>query len=101
MKLRHYLGLSLRMYFTIVKYSIFLDVILFAVLSNSNCPSAVCLIIFIGYIIVWMTIMLSIKCPKCNTKLTETYSIFSKYYRGGFHKVPKTCPCCGLNLDEV
>ena len=101
MKLRHYLGLSLRMYFTIVKYSIFLDIILFAVLSNLGCPSTLCFIIVIGYLILWMIIMLNIKCPKCNTKLTETYSVFSKYYKGGFHKVSQKCPCCGLDLDEV
>ena len=101
MKLRQILGLSLRESFIILRYSVFLDVILLALFSIMEFSSTFCLIFFIGYIIVWMIIMKSFKCPKCNTKLTETYSIFSKYYKGGFHKVPKKCPCCGQDLDEV
>ncbi|MBP5359486.1 MAG: hypothetical protein J6Y69_09965 [Treponema sp.] len=101
MKLRQIIGISIRESFIISKYSIFLDVILLALFSNLEFSSTFCLIFFIGYIVVWMIIMQSYKCPKCNTKLTETYKVFSKYYKGGFHKVPQNCPCCGLNLDEV
>ena len=101
MNLRQKLGLSLRTYFIIIRYSVFLDVLLLALLSNSGCSSSFCFIFFIVFLIIWMAIIYNIKCPKCKTRLTETYSVFSKYYRGGFHAVPKTCPCCGLNLDEV
>lgn len=101
LKLRQIIGLSLRESFIIHKYSIFLDVILLAFFSMLGFSSTFCLIFFIAYFVIWIIITQSFKCPKCNTKLTETYSIFSKYYKGGFHRVPQKCPCCGQDLDEV
>ncbi len=102
MKLRYYLGLSLRIYFGIILFVCPFAAFFFCLFLhlsglsfNVSCIIFVCLFIFIGIKIY------KIKCPKCNTRLIETYRVGSKYYRGGFHKVPKTCPCCGLNLDEV
>lgn len=102
MKLRHYLGLSLRMYFGIILFVIpFAVFFLFVLLVIMGLSMTICGIIFLILFILYGVYVYTIKCPKCNTKLIETYKVFSKYYKGGFHKVPQKCPCCGLDLDEV
>ena len=67
MKLRNYLGLSIRIYFGLVRYSIFFDVLLLIILSNLGFPDKVCVIVFFVFILGWIAWIYSIKCPKCNT----------------------------------
>ena len=57
MKIRQIIEISIRESFIISKYSIFLDVILLALFSNLEFSATFCLIFFIGYIVVWMIIM--------------------------------------------
>lgn len=101
MKLRNYLGLSIRIYFGLVRYSIFFDVLLLIILSNLGFPDKVCVIVFFVFILGWIAWIYSIKCPKCNTRIASYYNFFSKYYKPSIFRIPKTCPCCGIDLDEV
>lgn len=102
MKLRYYFGLSIRMYFEINLFVYpFLDFFLFIILESLGLNIKVCGILFIIIFVIVGIKTYSIKCPECNTKLIETYRISSKYYSGAFHRAPKKCPCCGIDLDEV
>ena len=101
MKLRHRLGISLRLYFGLVRYSIFLDIFLLIVLSNLDFSGNVCGVVFIGFIVLWIIWLNSIKCPECKIKISSVYNSLSKYGKSYVFRIPEKCPCCGLDLDSV
>lgn len=101
MKLRQRLGISLRMYFTLARYSVFLDVFLFMFLSNLSVSENLCFIIVFGILLLWFIWCYSFKCPECNTRFFSFYSYFSKYKTQNIFSTPKKCSCCGLDFDSV
>lgn len=78
----------------------FADFFLFLFLYFCGVPLVACGIGFLAVFIICSILIGRIKCPKCGTKLKETFNAFSPNYKGGFHTVPKNSPCCGLDLDE-
>ena len=102
MKLLQKLGINLRAYFLFILFFCpFIDFFLCVFLYLGGISAKICIGLFwFIFICIWIHIE-SIKCPNCGTKLISTYRVMSKYYKGVYHTVPKNCPCCGLDLDEV
>ena len=94
--------MSLRSSFTIMFFGFpFADFFLSLFLYFLGVPIEACGIVFLVVFVVCSILIGKIKCPNCKTKLKDSFNIFSRYYRGGFHSIPKNCPCCGQDLDEV